>query len=103
MGITAVRSETLSSRYDERYIVDDDTTGEIIDDARGSGYRSEQKALKAYGYKHSLTGSMEIAASKRLRKAKREERMRKQHDEKIKKRETSRKQKAMEENDGKEE
>ena len=103
MGITAVKSETLTGRYDDRYVIVDDTTGEILDDARGNGYRTERKAILAYRYKHSLIGAMEIAADKKLRKMKKEERMQKQHEEKAKKRETSRKRKAMEDNNGKEE
>ena len=41
-----------SSRYDPRYVIIDADTGEILDDAQGYGYKSQQKAHAAYAYKN---------------------------------------------------
>ena len=46
-----VKSATLSSPYDPRYIVVDAETGKTLDDANGYGYKSAQKAHAAFGYK----------------------------------------------------
>lgn len=35
-----------------RYIIVDEITSEVLDDAQGYGYRSEEKALAAYRYKY---------------------------------------------------
>ena len=45
----AVRSEQLS-KSDIRYVIIDDGSGEILDDAQGYGYRSPQKAYAGYRY-----------------------------------------------------
>lgn len=47
----AVLSKRLSKPNDDRYLVLDRETGEILDDAQGYGYKSKLKAYKAYGYK----------------------------------------------------
>ena len=52
MDIVVVRSEALSSRYDNRYVIVNTATGEVVDDAQGYGYKTKQKAHAAYGYKH---------------------------------------------------
>lgn len=46
-----VKSEELSTRYDERYIVISRDTRETLDDAQGYGYKSVRKAYAAYAYK----------------------------------------------------
>lgn len=46
-----VKSEELSTRYDERYVVISKETGETLDDAQGYGYKSVRKAYAAYAYK----------------------------------------------------
>ena len=49
--ITVVKSEKLSDKYGDRFIVVDEETGEILDDAQGYGYRSPQKAYAALAWK----------------------------------------------------
>ena len=51
-NIKAIKSEVLSSRRSERYVIVDTETGEILDDAQGFGYKSAPKAYAAYGYKN---------------------------------------------------
>lgn len=46
-----IKSEELSTRYDERYIVISRDTRETLDDAQGYGYKSVRKAYAAYAYK----------------------------------------------------
>ena len=38
--------------YEKRYVIADEETGEVLDDAQGYGYKSPQKAYAAYAYKH---------------------------------------------------
>lgn len=49
--IKVIRSETLSSGYESRYIIIAADTGAVLDDAQGYGYRSPQKAHAAWAYK----------------------------------------------------
>ena len=51
MNIKAVKSDVLS-KYDERYVIIDLDTGEILDDCQGYGYKTKQKAHLAYAYKN---------------------------------------------------
>jgi len=44
-------SPSLSKDYDRRYVVVDEATGEVLDDAQGYGYKSAQNAHRAYSYK----------------------------------------------------
>jgi hypothetical protein len=46
-----VVSPSLSKGYDRRYVVVDEMTGEILDDAQGCGYKSAQNAHRGYSYK----------------------------------------------------
>jgi hypothetical protein len=50
-GVRVVASAALSSNFDKRYVVVDDATGEIVDDAQGYGYKSAQNAHRAHAYK----------------------------------------------------
>lgn len=50
--IRAVRGGTLDSINEPRYILINDVTGEIVDDAQGYGYKDARRAYAAYGYKH---------------------------------------------------
>lgn len=43
--IKAVRSEQLSSSYDDRFVIVDLETGEILDDAQGYGYKSAPRSV----------------------------------------------------------
>ena len=45
-------AEYLSEEYDPRYVIVDTSTGEIVDDAQGYGYRSKRKAYAAFAYKN---------------------------------------------------
>ena len=51
-NIKAIKSEVLSSRRSERYVIVDTETGEILDDAQGFGYKSAPKAYAAFNYKN---------------------------------------------------
>lgn len=51
-NIKAIKSEVLSSRRSERFVIVDTETGEILDDAQGFGYKSAPKAYAAYNYKN---------------------------------------------------
>ncbi len=37
---------------EKRFIMIDENTGEVIDDAQGYGYKTKQKAYSAYNYKY---------------------------------------------------
>ena len=50
-GVRVVASAALSSNLDKRYVVVDEATGEIVDDAQGYGYKSAQNAHRAHAYK----------------------------------------------------
>ncbi|HWF68860.1 MAG TPA: hypothetical protein VG187_04725 [Mycobacterium sp.] len=45
-----VVSAHLSKNYDKRYVVIDEMTGEVLDDAQGYGYKSAQNAHRAQSY-----------------------------------------------------
>ena len=47
-----VESKTLSSRYDRRFVIVDEETENVLDDAQGYGYKSKQKAMAAWSYKN---------------------------------------------------
>jgi len=49
--IEVILSDKLSVYDDKRYIVVDKETGEVLDDAQGYGYKSQQNAYRAYAYK----------------------------------------------------
>lgn len=46
-----VESSVLSRPGDTRYVVIDEDTGKILDDADGYGYKTKQNAHRAYGYR----------------------------------------------------
>ena len=51
MSAKVVVSASLSNGYDKRYIVVDEATGEVLDDAQGYGYKTAQNAHRAHAYK----------------------------------------------------
>lgn len=51
-NIKAVESEDLSINGEDRYVIVDIETGEILDDANGYGYKSAKNAYAAYAYKN---------------------------------------------------
>lgn len=50
-GVRVVVNAALSSNFDKRYVVVDEATGEIVDDAQGYGYTSAQNAHRAHADK----------------------------------------------------
>jgi hypothetical protein len=48
--VKVVVSASLSS-CDKRYVVVDEATGEVLDDAQGYGYKNAKNAHRAYAYK----------------------------------------------------
>lgn len=51
---TVIKSEEFSDMFEQRYVVVDTETGEIVDNAQGYGYRTKEKAYKAWSYKQNL-------------------------------------------------
>lgn len=51
LNIAVVRSESLSSKYESRFVVINKDTGKVLDDAQGYGYKTPQKAHAAWAYK----------------------------------------------------
>lgn len=49
--IKVIKSEELSSAFDNRFIIININTGEILDDAQGYGYKTIEKAFAAFYYK----------------------------------------------------
>lgn len=47
-----VKSESLSKPYEWRFVVIDEDTGEVLDNAQGYGYKTKQKAMTAWNYKN---------------------------------------------------
>jgi hypothetical protein len=50
-NISVVVDENLSKPYKKRFVVVDNETGEVLDDAQGYGYKTAQKAHVAWAYK----------------------------------------------------
>jgi hypothetical protein len=51
MSVKVVVSASLSSNYGKRYVVVDEATGAVLDDAQGYGYKTAQNAHRAHAYK----------------------------------------------------
>lgn len=51
-NVKVIKSDSLSSRFDERFVVVDADTGKVLDNAQGYGYKSAQKAHAAWAYKN---------------------------------------------------
>ncbi|EKZ0433753.1 hypothetical protein ENFAE_15000 [Enterococcus faecalis] len=49
----AVLSSLLSKRREDRYVIVDTQTGEIVDDCQGYGYRTSRRAYACFGYKYT--------------------------------------------------
>lgn len=47
-----VESKTLSKQYDKRFVIVNEETENVLDDAQGYGYKSKQKAAAAWSYKN---------------------------------------------------
>lgn len=50
-NIKAVKSPSLSKPYQDRFVIINIDTGEILDDCQGYGYKTKQKAHIGYAYK----------------------------------------------------
>lgn len=50
--VKAVRSPTLSTKKDPRYVLIDKDTGEIVDDCQGYGFKTEKKAYACWAYQN---------------------------------------------------
>lgn len=61
----AIKSKKLSTNYDARYVIVSTETGEILDDAQGWGYKSQQKAYAAYAYKSRGKKAMKAEKEKK--------------------------------------
>ena len=51
MNTKAVECDLYSNGNDERYIIIDTDTGEVLDDANGYGFKTAQGAHRCWGYK----------------------------------------------------
>lgn len=51
MSAKVIVSAALSHGYDRRYVVVDEATGEVLDDAQGYGYKNAQNAHRTHAYK----------------------------------------------------
>ena len=50
----AVKSDSLSKPGDDRYILLDRDTRQVVDDAGGRGYKSPEAAHKSHAFKQKL-------------------------------------------------
>ena len=67
-NVIVVKSRELSNEYDDRFIVVNEITGDVIDDAQGYGYKTKDKAWKAYTYKlHHNRGGQTITDPQELK------------------------------------
>lgn len=64
--IKVIRSDKLSSLYDNRFVVIDVNTGEVLDNAQGYGYKTKQKAFAAFCYKRDH-GESDIKKKKAIK------------------------------------
>ena len=46
-----IRSKQLSKGYDNRYVIIDKETNQVLDDANGYGYKSKENAHRCWAYK----------------------------------------------------
>ena len=47
-----IRSKQLSKGYDNRYVIVDKKTNQVLDDANGYGYKSKENAHRCWTYKN---------------------------------------------------
>ncbi len=48
------KSKRLSTDKQERFVIVSRTSGKVLDDCRGYGYKSFQKAYECYSWKHNF-------------------------------------------------
>lgn len=63
--VTVIKDNNLSSLYESRFVIVDKTTGEVLDNAQGYGYKTPQKAYAAWNYKNRDKKKNKEAAKKR--------------------------------------
>lgn len=64
-NIKVVRSPSLSKPYQDRFVIINIDTGEILDDCQGYGYKTKQKAHIGYAYKTRDKSKDEEKAARR--------------------------------------
>jgi hypothetical protein len=50
-NVKVIESDILSVKYNKRYVIVDEDTGELIDDAQGYGFKKKKNAWACYKYK----------------------------------------------------
>lgn len=66
-NIKVVKSGALSKPWDDRYVVIEESTGKVLDDAQGYGYKSAQNAHAAWEYKSASKSTKKKRADKKRR------------------------------------
>lgn len=51
-NVKVIKSENLSNSYEDRFVIVDAETEEVLDSAQGYGYKTIQKAYAAWAWKH---------------------------------------------------
>ena len=64
-NVKVVESKTLSSRYDRRFVIVDEETENVLDDAQGYGYKSKQKLWQHGAIKTGIRAKMRKSAKNR--------------------------------------
>ena len=64
----AVKSDALSEQYFPRFIVIDAESGKVLDDAQGYGYKTAQKAIVAFKWKHDKKAQAWRKKKKKIKK-----------------------------------
>lgn len=63
MSAKAVLSKELSRGRDKRWVIVEEETGKVLDDANGYGYKSVQNAYAGYNYKSKSPAQKSKAAA----------------------------------------
>lgn len=66
MSVKDVVSASLSSSYEKRYVVVDEASGDVFDDAQGYGYKTAQNAHRAYKSMSPTKNRQRDAAKRRV-------------------------------------
>lgn len=64
-----VKSDSLSTEWAARFVIVDEQTGNVLDDAQGYGYKSSQSAYKAWAYKTNKKTRKRVNKRVRQRRA----------------------------------
>lgn len=60
-----IKNEKLSEPWEPRFVIVDEATGNVLDDAQGYGYTSAEKAHKAWAYKTNRKTKKSVDGKKR--------------------------------------